>query len=157
MWRPMTDADKQMMSPDRFAALAGGFGGDLERWPPSEREVARRLAAARPTLTEAVLADARRLDRTLDAAPAMSPSPELRDRIVRAAPGPAARPTTSAAWRWAAGLGLAAGLAGAAAAGVAVAVALAPTTLARPHAGPTADPVEEAALLLREPSDLGEV
>ncbi|MDQ2859238.1 MAG: hypothetical protein M3T55_00600 [Pseudomonadota bacterium] len=142
------------MSPERFEALAGAFGGDLERWPRSERQGAYHLAAAHPALTDRVLDDARRLDGALGAAPSISPSHQLREWIVQAAPGPQA---SRAAWRWAARFGLTAGLAGAAAAGVAVAIAVAPTTLARPHAGSVSDPVEEAALLLREPSDLGEV
>ena len=145
---------RSTMSPERFEALAGRFGGNLERWPPSERQSAYHLAAAHPTLADRVLDDARRLDRMLDAAPSISPSHELREGIIRAAPGPQGG---RAAWRWAAGFGLTAGLAGAAAAGVAVAIAVAPATFALPHAGPVSDPVEEAALLLREPSDPGEV
>lgn len=142
------------MTPQRFEALADGFGGDLERWPALERQSAHSLAAANPALADHILRVARRLDRTLDSAPTVAPSDVLRERIIGAAPRPRAGGTT---WRWAAGLGLGAGLAGAAAAGVVLAIAVAPTTLSRPHAGPAADPVEEAAALLREPSDLGEV
>lgn len=146
LWRPM--------NPRRFAALADGFGGDLGRWPVMERQSARHLVAADPSLAK-VLGDARRLDRMLDAAPAHSPSPELRERIIRAATRPRPGGTT---WRWTTALGLGAGFAGAAAAGVALAIAVAPESLSRPHASPaSADPVEEAAALLREPSDLGEV
>jgi hypothetical protein len=154
MWPPMTDpAVDQAMSPDRFAQLTWMYGGDAERWPAAEREAASRLAVAQPALTEPLIEEARRLDRTLDAAPSARPSRELRDRIVQAAPRPR---TTWSAPRWLAALGLTAGLAGAAVAGVAAGLSVAPVTLAPPHIAPAADPGEEAAMLLREPSDLGE-
>jgi hypothetical protein len=154
MWPSMTDPEMdRTMNPDRFAQLTWMFGGDTERWPAAEREAARGLAAARPALTEPLIEEARRLDRTLDGAPLARPSRELRDRIVQAAPRPR---TTWAAPRWLAGLGLTAGLASAAVAGVAAGLSVAPATLAPPHIAPAADPGEEAAMLLREPSDLGE-
>jgi hypothetical protein len=159
MWRSMTDpAMSDIMSPDRFDQLTLAFGGDVERWPAAEREAARRLAVNQPALTEPLTAHARRLDRTLDRAPSAQPSRELRDRVIAAAPGPRATRATArrAASRWLAGLGLAAGFAGAAAAGVAAGVLVAPATLAPRHVAPVADPGDEAALLLREPSDLGE-
>ena len=140
------------MSPDRFEKLASAFGGDVARWPVAEQEAARRLSAARPALTEPLIAQARRLDRTLDSAPSAQPSGELRNRIVQSAPRPQVKREAS---RWLAGLGLAAGLAGAGALGVAAGLLAAPVALAPPYAAPAADPGEEAVLLLREPSDLG--
>ncbi len=141
------------MNPDRFEGLAGAFGADLDRWPARERQAALRLAAARPDLTGPVLGEAARLDRILGGAPSPSPSRELFQHIVQAAPRPPAPP---APWRWLAGLGLAAGLAGAAAAGVVAGVVVAPAALPSAHAQAASDPGEEAAALLREPSDFGE-
>ena len=141
------------MNPDRFEGLAGAFGGDPDRWPPGEREAALCLAAAQPALTGPVLGAAARLDGILDRAPLESPSRELRERIVQAAPSPRSPPI---AWRWLAGLGLTAGLAGAAAAGVAAGVVVAPAAFSPPHVEAASDPGEVAATLLREPSDLGE-
>ena len=141
------------MNPDRFERLAGAFGGDPDRWPPGERQAALRLAATQPDLTAPLLDEAARLDRILHGAPLESPSRELRERIVQAAPSPRSSPT---AWRWLAGLGWTAGLAGAAAAGVAAGLVVAPAAFSPPHAETAPDPGEEAATLLREPSDLGE-
>jgi hypothetical protein len=140
------------MNPDRFEELAGAYGGDLGRWPPEERQASLRLAAARPAMTAPALAEAARLDGILAAAPSQTPSRALRARIVQAAPS--AR-STSTGWRWLTGLGLTAGLVGAAAAGVAAGVAV-PAALSPIHAQAASDPGEEAAALLREPSDLGE-
>jgi hypothetical protein len=150
---PMTDPHDAIMSPDRFEKLASAFGGDIARWPVAEREAAGRLSAASPALTEPLIAQARRLDRTLDRAPSARPSGELRNRIVQSAPRPR---VIGGASRWLAGLGLAAGLAGAGALGVAAGLLAAPAALAPRYAAPAADPGEEAVLLLREPSDLGE-
>jgi hypothetical protein len=141
------------MSPDRFEQLTSAFGGDVERWPVGEREAAHHLAAAQPALTESLIDQARRLDGILGQAQSVRASHELRERIVQAAPGPRA---TWAASRWLVGFGLAASLAGASAAGVAAGLLVAPAALAPPHAAPAADVSEEAAMLLREPSDLGE-
>ncbi|MGI8840332.1 MAG: hypothetical protein ACR2F8_06085 [Caulobacteraceae bacterium] len=141
------------MSPERFEALAGAFGGDLGRWPAAERQAALRLAAVRTAWTAPVLGGASRLDGFLDAAPSWAPSRELRERIVQAAP---LSRTSSRAWRWLVPLGLAAGLAGSAVAGVAAGVIVAPAALLPLHVEAAADPGEEAAALLREPSDFGE-
>lgn len=142
------------MNQDRFERLADAFGGAPDRWPPGERQAALRLAAVQPGLTAPVLGEAAHLDRILDLAPLESPSRELRERIVQAAPSARSSPT---AWRWLTGLGLTAGLAGAAAAGVAAGIVVAPAAaLSPPHAEAAPDPGEEAAMLLREPSDLGE-
>lgn len=105
------------MSLDRFAELADIHGGDVGRWPEAEREAARALLAAEPFRLEAVLADAARLDRLLDLAPAQSADAALLGRLIAAAPRPA-----SASLRWLAGAGAALGLGVAALAGVAVGV-----------------------------------
>lgn len=105
------------MSLDRFAELAEIYGGDVARWPEAVRETARALLVAEPARLEVVLADAARLDRLLDLAPAQSADSALLGRLIAAAPQPA-----SAARRWLAGAGAALGLGVAALAGVAVGV-----------------------------------
>ena len=65
----------------------------------------------------AVLARAGALDDALDAWPSLASSPELRDRILAAAPAP-----RRALARWLAPLGLGAGLAAACAAGLVIGV-----------------------------------
>mgnify|MGYP000041118317 CR=1 FL=1 len=105
------------MSLDRFAELAEIYGGDVARWPEALRETARALLVAEPARLEVVLADAARLDRLLDLAPAQFADAALLGRLIAAAPQPA-----SAARRWLAGAGAAVGLGVAALAGVAVGV-----------------------------------
>jgi hypothetical protein len=105
------------MTVERFADLAEIYGGDVARWPEAEREIARALLAAEPVRLEAVLADAARLDRLLDLAPAQSADAALLGRLIAAAPRPA-----STVQRWLAGAGAALGLGVAALAGVAVGV-----------------------------------
>lgn len=56
------------MKLERFAELLAAYGAGAERWPESEREAAEALLAASPE-ARAALADARRLDRMLDALP----------------------------------------------------------------------------------------
>lgn len=142
------------MSPDRFESLTHAFGGDVERWPEAERDAARQLAAAQPSLTDRVIGQARRLDEVLLSAPAARPSPALRDRIILAAPS--AR-TRASAWRWLTGAGLGAGLAAACAAGVAAGLVVAPAMTAPARPAADADPTEEAIALLRETPDLAEL
>jgi len=110
------------------------------------------LAAVEPLVTGRVVDEARRLDQILAGAPSAVPSPQLRDRIVRAAP--AAR---AAAWRWVSGVGLGAGLAAACVAGVAAGLVVTPSTIAPTSHAADPDPTEEAAILLREPPDLAEM
>ncbi len=107
------------MTVERFVDLAEIYGGDVARWPEAEREIARALLAAEPVRLEALLADAARLDRLLDLAPAQSADAALLGRLIAAAPQPA-----SAMQRWLAGTGAALGLGFAALAGVAVGVAI---------------------------------
>lgn len=107
------------MSVERFADLAEVYGGDVARWPEAERETARALLASQPVRLETVLAQATRLDRLLDLAPAQSVDSALLGRLIAAAPQP-----VSSARRWLAGLGAALGLGAAALAGVAAGVAV---------------------------------
>ena len=77
---------EQNMTPSRFRALSEAFGGDIERWPPAERESARAFAA-HDAQAGAALAEARRLDRLMAMVPpAPEATPQLIDRIVAAAP-----------------------------------------------------------------------
>lgn len=98
------------MSDDiRFRALADAYGADLARWPLADRPAAERFIKARPELAEAILDDARVLDRVLDQGAPHRVDPALLDAILEqaearsAAMNPASRPP-----RWA---GLAAALA----------------------------------------------
>lgn len=117
------------MTLERFADLAEIYGGDIARWPEAERETARTLLAAQPVRLEAVLADAARLDRLLDLAPAQSADAALLGRLIAAAPRPA-----GATRRWLAGAAAALGLGVAALAGVAVGVRIGQPGHTDPHA-----------------------
>lgn len=75
-----------MMTPERFEHLAGAYGGDLRRWPETEREAARALAAA-DRQAAALLHEADGLDALLDAAPRAVASHALRERVIAAAVG----------------------------------------------------------------------
>jgi hypothetical protein len=109
-----------MMSLERFEDLAEIYGGEIARWPEGEREAARALLAAHADRLKPVLADATRLDRLLDLAPAQSADAALLGRLIAAAPQ---APNT--ARRWIAGLAAALGLSAAAFAGVLVGVSIA--------------------------------
>ena len=140
------------MSVERFADLAQVYGGDVARWPEAERETARALLASQPARLEAVLAQAARLDRLLDLAPAQSVDAALLGRLIAAAPQP-----VSSARRWLAGLGAALGLGAVALAGVAVGVAVGGRT--HPVSPPAesviaADFTAELSEALQEPAAL---
>lgn len=75
-----------MMTPERFEHLADAYGGDLRRWPETEREAARALAAA-DLQAAALLHEADGLDALLDAAPRVAASHALRERVIAAAVG----------------------------------------------------------------------
>ena len=110
------------MTHERFEALAEAFGGDVARWPADAREAAALLMAAEPEFTQAVLAQAERLDTALDAWRPAPASPALVERIVAGAPK--ARAPRWIGWLSPAAQGafLGAGLAAACAAGVMVGV-----------------------------------
>ncbi|HEV2081547.1 MAG TPA: hypothetical protein VGR32_03730 [Brevundimonas sp.] len=88
------------MKRERFENLAGTYGGDLRRWPGSDRAAAERLLADAPEL-RAVLDEAATLDVLLHASPTPSPSPALRDRVIAAAPKPARLPALAGLAGWA--------------------------------------------------------
>ena len=81
-------ADQEPMPVAQLRALADAFGGDLERWPAGMRPAAVQLVAA-DDAARVALAEARALDRLLDAAagPVPMPGADLLDRIVAAASG----------------------------------------------------------------------
>ncbi|HEY1073742.1 hypothetical protein, partial [Brevundimonas sp.] len=72
------------MTYERFETLADAYGGDLRRWPETEREAARALLDSDPRAA-ALLAEADGLDALLDAAPRAVVSADLRDRVIASA------------------------------------------------------------------------
>ena len=108
------------MDIQRFNALCEAHGGDPSRWPEAEREAA--AAFATEAGAAAMLAEARALDALLHTAPAVVPSPALRDRVLASAPRPRASAVRRLDWIFKAGLG--AGLAAAGVAGVLVGSAI---------------------------------
>lgn len=110
------------MTFERFQSLAEAWGGAIARWPAEVQDAAYAFMAASPEQADAVLAEARATDALMDAAPALSTSIALRDRVIAAAP--AARARRSRLWRWMTGAGVGAGLAAATAAGVMAGVSL---------------------------------
>jgi hypothetical protein len=101
------------MDARRFEALLDAYGAEPQRWPAGEREAAQ--AFARTEDGGALLRATLELDDWLDAAAPIRPSPELRERVLAAAPQPGRR-NSVIAWlerAWGPGAGLAAaGLAG---------------------------------------------
>ncbi|TAJ69994.1 MAG: hypothetical protein EPO51_20970 [Phenylobacterium sp.] len=101
------------MTPDRFETLAEAYGGDVARWPDTDREAAAALMAAEPAWARDALARAADLDAALDGYAAPRGSTGLADRIAAGAPKARAR---WVGWLLPAGMGV--GLATACAAGV---------------------------------------
>ena len=137
------------MTPERFAALAEAYGGDITRWPDAEREAAKAWLSEHPA-ADAVLSAERRLDDLLDAWPRSSPSAQLLDRVIAAAPGVRA---AARVLRWMTGAGVGLALAGAAACGVAIGAFALPADLTHAPRAPGADGVEEAAAILADGGD----
>lgn len=106
------------MKAQRFEALADAFGGAITRWPAEDQDAAFAFLAEAPEVAAEALAGARNLDDDLDAAERLSPSHDLRQRILNAAPAAARSP----ARRWLTGASLGLGLAAAASAGIAIGV-----------------------------------
>lgn len=106
------------LSPERFAALADGYGGTIARWPEAVRGPA--LTLARDPATAAILGEAERLDVLLDRWRVAAPSAALQAAIMKRRHRPWAR----RARLWWSGLGIAAAVAGAAAGSLAAAATL---------------------------------
>ncbi|RAK56707.1 hypothetical protein [Phenylobacterium deserti] len=103
------------MNRERFEELAQAYGGQVARWPESERDAAALLMAAEPEYARRTLAEAEQLDAFLDAWRPKPASAALMDTVLAAAPKPRREPR----WRgWLMPAGLGAGLAAACAAGV---------------------------------------
>lgn len=116
-----------IMDLDRFAALAEAYGGDISRWPETEREAATLLMAQSPEATAPLLAAQSDLDWALDSWRVPQPSATLQAAILASAPAQQSTPVWQG-WLWRTGLGaglMAAGLAGVMA-GVVVSGAVAP-------------------------------
>ncbi len=92
------------MDEERFEQLIEAYGGESARWPQAERAPALRYLAATPAAHRA-RAEARPLDRMLDAWAPDGPSAGLRERVAASAPAVrAVRPRDL----WISGVGLAA-------------------------------------------------
>lgn len=85
-----------VMNAQRFAALAGAYGGDVRRWPEAERGEALAFLEMEPAKAQPVLEAARAIDGLLDSAPHPYPSQALRERVLASAPRSGERP----ARRW---------------------------------------------------------
>jgi hypothetical protein len=75
----------ERMNLARFGDLAEAYGGDVRRWPESERDAARAWADAHPVEAERALFDARQTDAALFASPNPVVSMALRDRVLASA------------------------------------------------------------------------
>lgn len=73
------------MNAERMRDLAEVWGGDLRRWPVTERQAAEAFSRVDPEAAERALFAARQLDAALDAAPRPIVSAELRDRVIASA------------------------------------------------------------------------
>jgi ferric-dicitrate binding protein FerR (iron transport regulator) len=69
------------MNRGRFSALAGAYGGDLQRWPPEERGAAEAWLISAPEAA-AILEQAHRLDQALSGYALPPPPSDLQRRIV---------------------------------------------------------------------------
>ncbi len=85
------------MTLERFAVLAGAYGGDLRRWPAVEREAARTVLRTLPT-AQTVLAEAARLDRALSGWRVPEPPAALSACIAAAVTSRAARVQRMRLW-----------------------------------------------------------
>jgi hypothetical protein len=83
------------MNETRLKRLLEAYGAESERWPPGDRQAALALLAASPA-ARALVAEARRLDRLLEAVPVGSTAPAataaLRRRIAALPAAPEADP-----------------------------------------------------------------
>ena len=126
------------MTPERFAALADAYGGNLDRWPSAERDAGRRHLQSRPEARDD-LAAAAKLDAALAAWIVPGPGTALAARIAVAS-----NQRNAYARRlrlWLSSLGAATALASGVAAGAAAVV------LSFPAAKPVAAPLYELNIL----------
>lgn len=135
---------------DRFGHLLDVHGADPGRWPAQEREAALALVEAEPA-ARALLDEARALDAALDALPAPRAAPDLRLRVLAAAPSGRTVPARATPFAWLHRLGrwtlAGPALAGALALGLAVGHWL-------PMPEPALSEAEFYALALMDDSDL---
>ena len=117
------------MTPKRFETLAEAYGGDVARWPETDREAAAALMAAEPAWAETILARAGDLDAALAAYVLPKVPLGLADRIAAAAPLVQARPAPPRWMAWLLPVGMGAGLAAACAAGVVTGALLSSPTI----------------------------
>ncbi len=110
------------MTPERFAALADAYGGDLGHWPPDERDAARTLLLRRPEL-RTMLSAAADLDTALATWTVPGPGAALAARIATAV---GHRHAHARRRLWLSSLGAATALASGAAAGALVVALSAP-------------------------------
>lgn len=73
------------MSLERLAVIVDAYGAEPRRWPAAEREAALALVAGN-TAAEALLAEARMLDASLDALPLPAAATVARRRAAMPAP-----------------------------------------------------------------------
>ncbi|WGM32120.1 hypothetical protein [Brevundimonas sp. NIBR11] len=74
----------ERMDATRFGEMADAYGGDVRRWPESERDAARAWIEANSE-AERILFDARLTDAALFASPNPTVSMALRDRVLASA------------------------------------------------------------------------
>jgi len=110
------------MNAERFQTLAEAYGGSISRWPADQQDAAWAFLAEDPDAADNALAEARRLDETLDGWRPPTPSGALRRRILTTAPHERAAPNPLRRWLLGAGAGV--GLAMATVTGVLVGVEL---------------------------------
>ncbi len=127
------------MKPDRFAALAAAYGGDLERWPDANRDAARRHLAEAPDAM-AILLRERELDVALAASSAVPPTADRRRQVVTTLHRH--RAARESRGRWLSWFGMLGALGSGAATGVA-AMSLIYLQLANAPNGETASPLYE--------------
>ena len=77
--------DTESMTLDRFTRIVEAYGSRADRWPEQEREAALQLVAGNEQ-ARALLERSAGLDELIDAAPDLSASRSLRERILAAAP-----------------------------------------------------------------------
>ncbi len=83
----MTQKDSQSssLSLERFATLVEAYGAAPDRWPDDEREAAQQLVASSAQARELLDREAA-LDHLLQFAPEVSPSAQLRQKVLADAP-----------------------------------------------------------------------